>query len=78
MQNDNPNIHIIRGKFSDKFSIISSPLSWLRSMSRLEVETQLLREKNIQLSLKLESMLNANEEYKSLLHLLKLKRDFLL
>ena len=75
LQNDNPNIHIIRGKFSDKFSIISSPLAWLRSMSRLEVETQLLREKNIQLSLKLESMLNANEEYKALLHLLKLKED---
>ena len=75
LQNDNPNIHIIRGKFSDKFSIISSPLAWLRSMSRLEIETQLLREKNIQLSLKLESMLNANEEYKALLHLLKLKED---
>jgi rod shape-determining protein MreC len=75
LQNDNSNIHIIRGKFSDKFSIISSPFAWMRSMSKLEEETQLLREKNIQLSLKMESMFNANEEYKSLLKLLQLKED---
>ena len=75
LQNDNSNIYIIRGKFSDKFSIISSPMAWMRSMSRLELETKFLREKNIQLSLKMESMLNQNEEYKSLLKLLKLKED---
>jgi rod shape-determining protein MreC len=73
LQNDNPNIHIIRGKVSDKFSIITTPLAWYRSMIRLENETHILREKNIQLSLKIESMLNANDEYKSLLKLLKLK-----
>ena len=75
LKNDNPNTHIIRGKFSDKFSIISSPLAWLRSMSQLEQETLFLREKNIQLTLKMESMLKANEEYQSLLKLLQLKED---
>ena len=75
LKNDNPNTHIIRGKFSDKFSIISSPFAWLRSMSQLEQETLLLREKNIQLTLKMESMLNANEEYQSLTRLLQLKED---
>ena len=75
MKNDNPNTHIIRGKFSDKFSIISSPFAWMRNMSQLEQETLLLREKNIQLTLKMESMLNANEEYQSLTRLLQLKED---
>ena len=46
-----PNVHIIRGKFSDTFSIISSPFAWTRSMIQLQDETQLLREKNVQLTL---------------------------
>ncbi len=75
LQNDNPNTHLIRAKFSDKFSVISSPFAWMRSMSQLEKETLLLREKNIQLTLKMESMLKENEEYQSLLKLLELKED---
>ena len=74
-QNDNSNIHIIRGKFSDKFSLISSPLAWIRSMTRLEKETENLRLKNIQLTLKMQSMLNENDKYKSLLELLQFKED---
>ena len=75
LQNDNTNTIIIRGKFSDKLSIISSPFAWMRSMSQLEQETKILREKNIQLTLRIESMSNANEEHKSLLKLLELKED---
>ena len=75
LKNDNPNTHLIRGKLSDKFSIISSPFAWVRSMKQLEEETLLLREKNIQLTLKMKSMLRANEEYDSLLTLLELKED---
>ena len=75
LQNDNTNTIIIRGKLSDKLSIISSPFAWMRSMSQLEQETKILREKNIQLTLRIESMSNANEEHKSLLKLLALKEE---
>ena len=74
-RNDATDIHIIRGKFSDRFSIISFPFAWIKSMTQLEQETQLLREKNMQLSLQLESMINANKEYDSLRELLGFKAE---
>jgi hypothetical protein len=51
MKNDSPDVLIIRGKFSDYFSFVSSPFAWVKSMTQLQEETQLLREKNIQLTL---------------------------
>ena len=75
LRNDSPNIYLIRGKFSDFFSFINYPISWVKNMSQLQHETQLLREKNIQLSLQLESFLVEHEENKRLKELLNYKRE---
>lgn len=75
LKNDSPNIHIIRGKFSDTFSIITSPLAWMRSMAQLQEETQLLREKNIQLSLKMETMLQAEVKFDQMSKLIGFKEE---
>ena len=66
LRNDSPNIYLIRGKFSDFFSFVNYPIAWVKNMSQLQYETQLLREKNIQLSLQLESILVEHEENKRL------------
>ena len=78
LRNDSPNIYLIRGKFSDFFSFINYPISWVKNMSQLQHETQLLREKNIQLSLQLESFLVEHEENKRLKELLNYKRESIL
>ncbi|MBT3479507.1 MAG: rod shape-determining protein MreC [Candidatus Marinimicrobia bacterium] len=44
-------------------------------MTQLQEETQFLREKNIQLTLELESLLNAEKENVSLRYLLRFKRE---
>ena len=75
LRNDSPNIYLIRGKFSDFFSFVNYPIAWVKNMSQLQYETQLLREKNIQLSLQLESTLVAHEENKRLNELLNYKRE---
>ena len=66
LKNDSPNIFLVRGKFSDTFSFIFTPSAWIKNMTRLQEETQLLRQKNVQLSLQLESILVDHEENKSL------------
>ena len=75
LRNESPDIYLIRGKFSDSFSFINSPLAWVKNMTQLQKETELLREKNIQLSLQLESMLAAYEENNSLKDLLEYSRE---
>ncbi len=75
LKNDSPNVHIIRGKFSDTFSIISSPFAWMRSMTQLQEETQLLREKNVQLTLQMESMLQAEAQFHKMRELVGFKQD---
>ncbi|MBT88452.1 MAG: rod shape-determining protein MreC [Candidatus Marinimicrobia bacterium] len=75
MKNDSPDVLIIRGKFSDYFSFVSSPFAWVKSMTQLQEETQLLREKNIQLTLELESILSAQKENNDLRDLLGFKRE---
>ena len=75
LRNESPDIYLIRGKFSDSFSFINSPLAWVKNMTQLQKETELLREKNIQLSLQLESMLAAYEENNSLKGLLEYSRE---
>ena len=54
LNNESPDVYLIRGKTSDFFSFINSPLAWVKNMTQLQKETELLREKNIQLSLQLE------------------------
>ena len=75
LRNESPDIYLIRGKSIDFFSFINSPLAWVKNMTQLQKETQLLREKNIQLRLQLESMLAAYEENNSLKDLLDYSRE---
>mgnify|MGYP001167789260 FL=1 len=75
LKNDSPNVYLIRGKISDYLSFFNYPISWVKNMSQLQNETQLLREKNIQLSLQLESFIFEHEENKRLKELLNYKRE---
>ena len=75
LKNDAPDVLLIRGKFSDYFSFISSPFAWVKSMIQLQEETQYLRDKNIQLTLEMEAMLMAQGENNDLRDLLLFKRE---
>ena len=66
LTNDSRDIAILRGKASDIFSFIYKPVSWLRSMAVVEEAAAVLREKNIQLKLQIESMLNLASENEQL------------
>ena len=75
LNNDSPNSLLVRAKFLDSFSFISSPTMWIKTVIQLEEETQLLREKNLQLSLQSDEMIRSYEESKNLKKLLDYKRD---
>ena len=75
LNNDSPNTLLVRAKFLDSFSFITSPNMWLKTVIQLEEETQLLREKNLQLSLQSDAMLRSFEENKTLKSLLDYKKD---
>ena len=75
LNNDSPNTLLVRAKFLDSFSFISSPSMWLKTIVQLEEETQLLREKNLQLSLQSEEMIRSYDENINLKNLLDYKKD---
>ncbi len=75
LTNDSKDISIIRGKANDIFSRFYSPVAWLRSMAVVEDEATVLREKNIQLQLQIESMFNLVSENEQLKTLLDYKRS---
>ena len=75
LNNDSPNTLLVRAKFLDSFSFITSPSMWLKTIVQLEEETQLLREKNLQLSLQSEDMIRSYEENINLKNLLDYKKD---
>ena len=75
LNNDSPNSLLVRAKFLDSFSFISSPTMWIKTVIQLEDETQLLREKNLQLSLQSDEMIRSYEENINLKKLLEYKRD---
>ena len=75
LNNNNPRMSIIRGKTAELVSFISSPFTWVQSLMFLEEENQLLREKNLLLSLQIESMLNLDKKNKELLDMLDFKRQ---
>jgi len=75
LKNDTPNSILVRAKFLDSFSFISSPSMWLKTIVQLEQETQLLREKNLQLTLQSEEMVRSYQENINLKKLLDYKRD---
>ena len=74
LNNENPRMNIIRGKTAGVISFISSPFTWIQSLMYLEKENQYLREKNLGLSLEIESMYNLHSENKELLAMLDFKK----
>ena len=74
LNNDSPNSLLIRAKFLDSFSFISSPTMWIKTIIHLEEETQLLREKNLQLTLQSDEMIMSYQENINLKKLLEYKR----
>ena len=75
LNSDDPRMHVIRGKAIDVVAFISSPMTWVKSLMFLEEKNQLLREKNLALSLQVESMLNLQRENDQLLNMLDFKRQ---
>ena len=75
LNNDSTNTLLIRAKFLDSFSFITKPSMWIKSVSQLEEETQLLREKNLQLTLQSDAMIDAYNENMLLRQLLDYKKD---
>jgi len=75
LNNDNPRMSILRGKSAEIVAFLSSPFTWVQSLVFLEKENQLLREKNLLLSLKIESMLNLDNKNKELLEMLDFKKE---
>ena len=75
LSNDSPKMSIIRGKATDVVSFFSSPFAWIQSLMFLEKENQVLREKNLELSLQVESMLNLQNENNALMEMLEFKKN---
>lgn len=59
---DSDNIRLLRSKANRFFTYIYSPITWVRTMTLIEEEASLLREKNLQLSFQLESMRHLLDE----------------
>jgi len=66
---------IIRGISSDFVSFLSTPIVKIKSLTLVNQENQFLREKNLQLTLQLESLLYASNENNDLRELLNFKRE---
>ncbi len=75
LNNDNPKMSVIRGKATEIVSFFSSPFWWIQSLMFLEEENQALREKNLILSLEVESMLNLQNENNLLMEMLDFKKN---
>ncbi len=75
LNNENPKMSIVRGKATDIVSFFSSPFAWIQSLMFLERENQALREKNLELSLQVESMLNLQNENIALMEMLEFKKN---
>ena len=75
LNNESPKMSVIRGKATDIVSFFSSPFSWIQSLMFLEEENQVLRKKNLELSLKVESMLNLQNENNALMEMLEFKKN---
>ncbi|MBS23835.1 MAG: rod shape-determining protein MreC [Candidatus Marinimicrobia bacterium] len=72
---NNDEMSVVRGFSSDIVSFLSSPMVKVKSLAIVSDENQLLREKNLQLNLQLESILYAADENKNLRELLDFKRE---
>ena len=75
VNSETDNIRLLRSKANRIFAYIYSPISWIRTMTLIEEEASLLREKNLQLSFQLESMRYLLDENIRLKELLSFKRE---
>ncbi|NQV37471.1 MAG: rod shape-determining protein MreC [Candidatus Marinimicrobia bacterium] len=74
LSNTAPEIIYLRSKFISVFSILTEPISHIQHLMYVEEESALLRERNTQLVLQLETLLKADEENKRLKGLLDFKQ----
>ena len=72
---ESDNIRLLRSKANRFFTILYSPITWIRSMALIEEEAALLRGKNLQLSFQVESMRYLLEENNRLEELLDFQRQ---
>ena len=72
---ESDNIRLLRSKANRFFTILYSPITWIRSMALIEEEAALLRGKNLQLSFQVESMRYLLEENNRLEELLDFQRE---
>lgn len=75
LSNESRDVQILRAKANDIFTVIYSPVAWMRSMAVLEEEADLLRQKNLQLTLQVETMLLLADENRELRGLLDFERE---
>ena len=75
LNNESPKMSILRGKATDIVSFFSSPFAWIQSLMFLEKENQVLRKRNLELSLQVESMLNLQSENDALMEMLQFKKN---
>ena len=64
---------VIRAKTAELIAFVTSPVTWVKSLMFLEEENRLLREKNLSLTLQVESMLNLEKENQELNQMLNFK-----
>ena len=72
---ESDNVRLLRSKANRFFTILYSPITWIRSMALIEEEAALLRRKNLQLSFQVESMRYLLEENNRLEELLYFKQE---
>ena len=72
---ESDNVRLLRSKANRFFTILYSPITWIRSMALIEEEAALLRSKNLQLSFQVESMRYLLEENNRLEELLDFERE---
>jgi len=69
------NVRLLRSKANRFFTILYSPITWIRSLALIEEEAALLREKNLQLSFQIESMSYLLEDNNRLEELLDFQQE---
>ena len=73
--NESPNILLIRAKANDRFSKLYSPIVWYKNNINLQNEINFLREKNIQLSLQVDDLVQSGLQNEYLKKLLNFKEE---
>ena len=69
------NVRLLRSKANRFFTILYSPITWIRSLALIEEEAALLREKNLQLAFQIESMRYLLEDNNKLEKLLDFQQE---